>query len=249
MYLLALVDVFGQQGVFHLQGSVPENPEAKRLLNASGFPEIIAQRKVTESPDPEVMTIKTGERGETAIAKMVADFSLEKIAAKDEGAHLGTRKAIYEILLECMGNTYQHAYQSYLRYDPKWWIMADHNASEATVNITILDYGEGIPSTVRKRFLEGIGRQLTRRTLGRDNQLILSALRGERRSRTRKDHHGKGLPQIYEHSKERLISGLTIVSGHAHVSLGKEEYRDTQRPFQGTLISFQVVAAKDAPEG
>ncbi len=252
MYLLALIDIFEQQGVVLLRGNVPRAPDVRRLIDASGFLNIIARRRVTDrsDPDPEVMAIRMGRRGEPQIAKEVARFGPDKIDTSGEGARLRAQEAaIYATLMECMGNTNQHAYRSNLPYAPKWWIMAVHDAVKETVNITILDYGQGIPRTIRKRVLEGVGQRLPRRIFGRDNRLALSALKGEDRSRTGEDFHGKGLPQIYGHSTEGLISGLTIVSGHAHVSLDKREHWDTTKPFQGTLISFRVAAAKDVPEG
>ena len=104
MYLLALVDIFDQQGVVHLRGNVPKNPDARRLIIASGFLNIIARRRVIDRPDPKVMAVKMGKRGEPEIAKEVASFSSDKIGTLDEGTRLRAQEAaIYETLMECMG--------------------------------------------------------------------------------------------------------------------------------------------------
>lgn len=240
MYLLALMDVFAQQHNPKIRGSIPKAERPRNLLWASGFFDFLASRKPLVDKDSQVLSIRSGELVVGEVANKVVSYALDRLNKQRSISS----KAIVRTLLECMGNTRNHAYDENLPYLPKWWVVAVHNPEDDTVSFAILDYGSGIPTTVRKKPMERFQSTFT----SIDNRLVRSALQGEFRTRTKQAYRGKGLPSILDNYNRGHIKNLTIVSERAYVNYRTDAHFDLQLPLRGTLVAFDYSKADCATE-
>lgn len=242
MYLLSLMDVYSQQEFVKVRGNKPLKPKPRELLEESGFFDFVNTREPVIRHNTKVLSIQTGELVESKVAEEVVNFARRCLNRERDSVSAGT----YTNLLECMGNTKGHAYTQNLPYKPKWWLVAVHDETKRCVSFTILDYGLGIPTTVRKTLLEQAARFLDSVSISSkysiDHYLVNSALRGELRTRTGVKYRGKGLPRIYSNHNRQLTENLVVVSDKAYVNLGSGELLDLSTPLQGTVLSWDYVA-------
>lgn len=241
LYMLSLFDIFKQQRMLSVSGNSPKDYTCRRLLIESEFYDYVTTRQKIKHSDDKILSIRSHSLVEGEIAEQVINFALK---------HLGKERSvisrsIYSIILECMGNTREHAYDgtgdetliAKRKYSPKWWLMAVYNENTSNVSFTILDNGKGIPNTVRKKFFEKIFR-IFKKT---DYQLIQSALNGDFRTRTKNRWRGKGLPNIYQTFQKEHVSNLVIISNKAYLNYEHSIFKDLDIPFQGTLLSWDFV--------
>lgn len=95
----------------------------------------------------------------------------------------------------------------------------------------------GIPTTVRYTLLEK-SKNIIRRN---DASYIASALRGENRTETKQSNKGKGLPGIYQDTKDGWIKDLSIISGMGKCDVledGKIREQVLKYNFEGTMFSW-----------
>ena len=211
-------------------GILPKKKECKKLFQKSGFIEQINSRELNlKDIDKDILTIRVGNKTESKIAQEVVKHVREwlKVERKET-------KSIYNILIESMTNTHNHAYKNHNKED-KWYLMAYNYDNE--VHFVFLDNGYGIPSTLKTKLIDYIsGIKYS------DNKLVMSALTGkELRSQTGEVKRGKGLPKIYEHSKEDNIKELIIITNKAFVNCKTNQIKNINTSFKGTLISWKII--------
>jgi hypothetical protein len=147
---------------------------------------------------------------------------------------------LYEIIIELMTNTVQHAYNDKeILTVNQWYIYVGVN--EDILQFVFLDTGEGIPQTVNKKAIEKFGDLFN--VNRNDSYYIISALNGEWRSMTEEKYRGKGLPFVLGYSKRDEVCNYTIISGKAVVKIGKEgdvTYTDLNNRIFGTLYYWEI---------
>ena len=219
-----------------ISGNKPRDEACKTILEQSGFFKFVYSGRSIFNIDKNVYTIESYTHVEPEIAKEVKDFAVDKIKL----GHLKNLKPLYATLIECMGNTLDHAYKSTKRsVTHKWWLMAVNDEHKNEVNYIFLDNGSGIPETIRKNYKEHILRFLP---IFRDidSQLILSCLNGEFRTETKAKHRGKGLPSIYKYCKDNVLKNLKIISRKGYVDCGQGKVHELQNNFFGTLLTWTI---------
>jgi hypothetical protein len=232
LYTLSLIDYFNAKyEPFYIEGNQPLDAQCAKIFNESGFNKFVNTRTFTW-PNIDVLSIERGESTEPVIAAEVKKFSADHLKASSSQDMKSQN--LYNTLVECMNNTVGHAYKDVSRsLKPKWWIICYFDKLKGRVVFTFLDNGSGIPSTVRKNFLERVPSNTA------DGKLIVSALNGEFRSETRKKNRGLGLPEIYSYQKEKQIEDLVIISNKAKVVVGDDmKVTNLENKFHGTLLSW-----------
>ncbi|KAA3614468.1 MAG: ATP-binding protein [Planctomycetota bacterium] len=215
---------------FH--GNKPVLQEPKSIYESSGFQEYTGQTSQRESHEPikgQTFRITPGERVLPEVAASINDFIRDKFPTVNRIL----TKRIYEIILECLNNTKQHAYRGISNYR-KWWVMAIHDQDRQEIHITFLDQGEGIPNTVKKRLMEKFSSS--------DEKILISTMKGEARSGTGERFRGKGLPTIRRRAREGIISNLLVISGEGLYTCTTKEERSSKLPatLRGTLLHWTV---------
>ena len=237
MYLIAIVNDAKNHLLFkcYFTGNFPIDGVAKERLINSGFLKFVhAQGRRGIVPESRSIQIRQGRAHDPDTAKDVCVFiqtccSLSRIDTIP----------LYNILLELMGNTYQHAYDT-ITEAGFWYLFAEE--TEDFVEFVFLDTGLGIPTTVQKRFRESITAWIG---LVKDSSLIVSALKGEFRTKTKETYRGKGLPQIFDCFKSGLLCDGLVYSGAGSCMLGgvlgdKLNVNDFDEKLFGTLYSWRV---------
>lgn len=241
LYLISWFDIkkdlLRQSKVYSID---PEESVCREMLYAAGFYSRISIEKISQKFDIAILSLQTGELVEPVIANKVVEFAKKHLCSGDICKN---SKAMYSILIECMANTKNHAYRLTRKDVKNWWLMANREEKSYTerVHFAFLDRGDGIPVTIRKNILER-GKQKMK--LMSDSDLLLSTLKGEFRTRTKKGFRGKGLPKIHEHSNAKEIKNLLIISQNGYYHF-KNDFnhnevivKDIPNKFHGTLISW-----------
>jgi len=241
MYLLAMINNLKRnfQNNYSFSGNVPHDPDIKALLVKSGFFQYVKYTGKGElERDTDKVQIVSGENVATAMAKKISDFVCAKAGIqKRECAFL------YNMMIELMSNAHNHAYnQQNAIIDPRWYCFADYNAETNVAEFTFMDTGEGIPTTVKKKFTE----RLDFLKLKGDNTYVVSALKGEFRTETQKPHRGKGLPKIREFCEKNKIQNMRIITNQADVTVHDKvlEAKDLSVSLMGTLFYWQIDLSK-----
>ncbi len=234
MYFLALLKkIKSSSTLYGFRGSYPANRKCRELLQASGFFRYVDAGRTQRDLNYEstVVQIQNGEHVETEIAKQVCDFTIDKLRLKRTDT-----KQLYDMVIELMSNTRQHAYRHKKSSYNEWYIFVQFLPEERTVRFIFLDTGEGIPATVKRK-----GFEVAREFVGlgpRDTQFIRSALEGQFRSRTGDTYRGKGLPRVNRYCVERYINDLTIISNRGY--FGRNQNGDMARVLDGTLFYWEI---------
>jgi hypothetical protein len=236
LYMLSVFDYYGSEHGFHqFSGNYPDDTTCRDYLISSGFFKNIHHSKPATKPRSDILSVRNDSRVHGPTADNVINFAL-KTLGKTRGIE---SKQIYGTLIECMGNTRNHAHLGSNHDHRKWWLMARYDEKDKRINFSFLDNGTGIPKTVKLNFYE----RFRESAFGNrdDAALILSALRGELRTRTGKKWRGTGLPQILDFSKKQVIDNLVVISNRGRVNASTESPISLTRKFYGTMLSWDFV--------
>jgi len=232
--LLALIHNMKYKKIpFKVQGNSPKNSSAQEIFSQSGFLNYVNAESDTISMTEDCLQIYDGRDADSAIAKKLCLFAMDKLE-KDRTK----LKDLYNIVMEIIINTKQHAYNDDSNL-PKWYAYARYNSNG--IDFSILDTGFGIPYTVRKNWLEKINELVAKLPLVKtsDSKLLKSVMDGEFRTKTEEKYRGKGIPMIARHNHENYIQNLSVISNRGFVRLGEKE-ADLKTPFRGTLYCWRV---------
>lgn len=236
MYLLAIVNNlesnFKNKYVF--SGNAPDNQEVRKLFAESGFYQFVKYQGTNPiSKNENTLQIVSGEDCDTDLAKRLSDFVCEKASVDKRACSF-----LYNMMIELMSNTHRHAYphSTSILY-PRWYCFAKYDGKRM-VSFSFMDVGVGIPTTVKKSFSEKIDFL----GLQGEHTYVVSALKGDFRTSTRKGYRGKGLPKIREFAQARKIENLHIIANKADVIVRKDSYSsdDINLPLRGTLYYWQI---------
>ena len=235
MYLLAIISNLRTKfvGRCHFSGDVPDDRIAKGKMLSSGFHKYVQMSsKVKLDRNSDNVQIKTGYKNNPDVAAEICEFAIKQ----SKGKKRKDFNFLYCMLSELMFNTKDHAYNK-SEFEKTWYLYVEKSTNH--IRFSFLDIGEGIPSTVNKKWHEKL------RALGivSDSDLIISSLKGDfKRTQTKKDNRGRGLPSIFESKVSKQIDNLRIISGKGKVEYSehgiyKEELTNSMR---GTLVSWTI---------
>ena len=235
MYLLSIVNNLNEN--FHdkytFSGNAPSSPEVRKKFNESGFYSFVKYfgRELLTHNDDNVQIV-SGESYDTETAKKITDFVILKA-----GLRRNQCKFLYEAVIELMNNTQKHAYNKNDLLYPRWYCYVEYHNSNL-ITFTFMDTGAGIPTTVQKKFAE----KLDLLKLIDENKYVVSALKGEFRTATKKYQHGKGLPKIRDFCAKEVMNDLIIVTNKANVFVQKDSIKGKDLPVQlkGTLYNWKI---------
>lgn len=239
MYILAILRNIKDSLVYKydFKGNAPFNHKANEILRKSGFFDYVKTRRPILVTDGENVKIKSGNTVDSNIARFVCDYINKKCNTKKFFTG-----ELYELLIELMTNTVQHAYKDKnVLTTNQWYIYVGDN--ELDFEFVFLDTGVGIPQTISKRLKEKAKEILFK--INGDSFYLKSALKGEWRTRTEADHRGKGLPSIVEYTKRVEVSECKLFSGYGMCEIdSKKREKLIEHEFEnklfGTLIYWKI---------
>lgn len=241
VYMLSLFEYCQEKyGFLNISGNFPKEETCHNLLIESGFFKYVKSSIPRKSSSGNILAIESESTVQSKIAQKVVMFTRN---------HLKQNKSIksrrtYEILIECMSNTIDHAYKQNSLV-PKWYLIALNKPGTGKVSFTFLDGGQGIPSTINIKHQERVKQLISKFVYTvpsiKDNALIYSALKGEFRTRTNEGYRGKGLPKIYQCVENKEIDNLVIISNRGYINCSTDEQRGLFSTFHGTLFSWDFM--------
>ena len=243
MYLIAVICDAKSKRVYKqsFRGNMPKNEDAKKVFINSGFLKYFSHNNIDIIPQSNNVKIIRGQLSDPDIAKQLCDFVQEKYSYDK----IATRP-LYEILVELMGNTKQHAYEEStyaigLQPPKNWYVYAEEK--DNVIGFVFLDTGLGIPATVARRFRE----RLPIAGKNHHSALIVSAMKGEyNRSQTKMKNRGRGLPQISQCFQDGLFNKAFVFSGKGSCYLNSETQNEyMEQPLRaklfGTLFTWTLM--------
>lgn len=247
LYILSIFDdLEATYGYLNVEGNMPDDKSCRDMIISSGFLEYFETQIPQNGNSDNITKIMSDRLVDGRFASEAKQFAMANIKGKSPREY----RAIYEMMIECMSNTIGHAYIS-RKYDKgdmnKWWFIAYNSQTESKINFAFLDSGAGIAKTIYTTHKEK-ARQVMNQIMSImsvdtthqefDKLLILSALRGEFRTRTRYGYRGKGLPKMYFHNQNGTIHDLKVISNFGYVNCQNSQAENLSRQFKGTLLTW-----------
>ena len=218
-------------------GRAPEDKKLLKMMVGSGFYEYVMHnipnyRKPTQH---SLIHVETRSKVENEIAKKQGEEAVLHTFGTSERF-----LPVYKILIECMGNTNNHAgLGKQGRYD--WWLFRYDDPETGVTSFTFLDLGIGIFKSINKRkiseLIESVG-------FGNNVGYAHRLFAGEIPSRTGRKDRGKGWPSIHNIVKEtREIQNFTLISNDIYATIDSQSETSIKRMntgFRGTLIYWEI---------
>lgn len=238
MYLLGIINNLKRKfrPRYSFKGNFPQDPRVRDLIRNSGFNKFVRYNGIEPiARDVDSVQIVSGDKVNTRLARRICDFVLSK-----GNIQKSTTAFLYNMMIELMANVYAHAYNgvsSDILYS-RWYCFAEYDAICNTVSFSFMDTGAGIPSTVRKHGLEHIDLL----NLTGDGPYVISALKGELRSKTKEPYRGKGLPKIFGYCQRGLIRNMRIITNQGDVDIFNASVtsKELTSTLKGTLFYWQI---------
>jgi hypothetical protein len=219
-----------------MKATLPKCDVMRRRFNKSGILDHVSSDIREERGGNNFLLHKvTKNKVENGIAKDMAKKGSEFVF----GANARIR-AVYEILIECMANTNNHAAGSEVGVVYDWWLVMNSSEVSRKVNYTILDLGVGVfESSPMKLYVSSLVGDIARR-FRHNADLVDDLVLGKIRSSTGLDQRGKGIPLIHKRSQDTRIINSVMVSNDVMLDLCSGKAKRLSSEFSGTLIHFEL---------
>lgn len=213
-------------------GNAPNNENLKKLFFQSGFYEYVNTRGTKPINNKKLLIHEiTNNKVEPDKAKDAYLLGLRHTFQNED-----IFEPLYNILIEIMQNTNNHAGATRGKYD--WWLHVYNHPDSAKTSYTFLDLGVGIFESLpvqsfKRDFLELLG-------LKSNLDLVPQLFAGEIKSRTSRPERGKGIPQVYECSQHEYFEKFILISNDIYADLKTNENRLIKNHFNGTLFYWEL---------
>lgn len=237
--LLSLVSRLTRLHGIVIRGNYPSNQRAMRTIRESGFDQYLK----TSLPPAENLKgaiikrdlLLQAKQADGEYARQLIDF-----CAKDDRNHLRLKQS-FSHLIECMGNTHQHAADH--PGIESWWASAFQDQQRQCDCFTFVDMGVGIFNSIE---LSNRLKLYNLVSLFRP-QVLRELLLGKIPSSTKLSYRGRGLPSIYGSCKSGAIGKLVIVTNDVYADVEEDRYVTLPSGFTGVVLYWEV--AHDSGKG
>ena len=225
----------GKYGI--IRGNAPNNKELAQLFIESGF------YKHVETDNKNLKNI---EKADENLLHRESHVKVQSDIAK-KACILGTKHVlhsacpfpiVYEMLIEAMSNTNNHANRNE-RGKTKWWLYV-YNAPNNTTCYSFVDLGVGIFDSVPVALYKKVTKLLH---ISHNADLAKDLLEGKIKSREKIDQNirGKGIPQIASNCSSDSIGRAYIISNDVKIDLKTKIAERLHSNFKGTFIYWELV--------
>lgn len=219
-----------------IRGNAPLRPTLQKTFVESGFYNHVNASKY----------LKGAHKKDNNLFHQESHFRVESDIAK-KACLLGTRHVfgnerpfedLFEMLVESMSNTNNHAANQQKDKQIKWWLYT-YNDPNGNTLYTFIDLGVGIfdsvPATRFKKLKKAIG-------ISHNVDIVADLLEGKIKSREEVDNNmrGKGIPQIAANSKNCMFKRAYIISNDVKINLKNGLPERLGANFLGTLLFWEL---------
>lgn len=215
-----------------IYGNEPINDDLKSLFVQSGLYDYVSIKGPKPTNGNKLLLHKlTDNKVEPDIAKEACLLGLRHTFKNEE-----IFEPLYNILIEIMQNTNNHAGNIRGKYD--WWLHVYNHPDSLKTSYTFLDLGVGIFESIpvksfKRDFLNFFG-------FTSNLDLVPKLLAGEIRSRTTRPERGKGIPQVFDCSSDDTFDKFVLISNDICADLKSQTYRKLNSEFKGTLYYWSI---------
>jgi hypothetical protein len=210
-------------------GNKPRNAEAKKILESSGFFSHVFGA-IEKDNYNTANTIVTRGRNNVEPEKSAA---IVQSAMKCIKGIQYRNQAIQGMLIELMANSINHAFPD--RILKEWVLSVSHHDTEKKVSFSFVDNGVGIIDTLRLTFKQHIAHVFK----GNDD-LLLTAFKGQIGSRTGLKYRGKGLPSILKKFNKKKFSNLVVITNDVFLDFETNKFVVLNSSFNGTYYYWEL---------
>lgn len=217
------------------KGNAPSDPGLEKMFTASGFYDHVIAPGNFKQGKENLLHRETHIKVKSDVAKNAALIGINHVFR-------GKRifEPLYEILIESMSNTNNHASPEE-DVNCKWSLLVYSDPKKRMTSYSFLDLGIGIfESAVVKDYI----RNIFKGTLLYSNlNLVDKLLSGELQSRIDKDREirGKGIPQIVDSASSVHFQRFYIISNDVKIDLKTRKAELLKNNFKGTFLYWELV--------
>lgn len=227
------------------KGNEPKKDDLKKIFSESGFYEHVTQAVGFKKSQPgNLLHKEVAQKVVERIARNACIIGMENVFKKSEpdGQSYDTYSSLYEILIECMANTHNHANLN-KQGECRWWLYVYNNPVTSSTSYTFIDLGVGIFKSAHTR--NYVTKLLKVTGLYPNINLVDDLLAGKIHSRIEKDRElrGKGIPQIVGHSKDAWFKSFYIITNNVKIDLTNGLNESLDYDFEGTFLHWELVNA------
>jgi hypothetical protein len=238
--LVASVNSSWFKGGSRVSGNAPLDPKAALMFDQSGFYGHVSSRKPLVNRSTKHLLLHRITRNKVENVEAMNAGKLAVSHLYKDGRRI---RPLYEVLIECMANTNNHAGQGRRGlYD--WWLFVYNDPDRNRSVFTFLDLGVGVFQSLPVRTFV----RATLRTVGLGSNLDLlpKLFAGEISSRTMKAERGKGIPRIHEHASGGTFTRFTMIANDVYADLVAGNSFTLRTSFHGTFFCFELEPPKVA---
>ena len=216
------------------KGEAPTDPKLRKLFIESGFYNFVATSKQNKEQTKNLLHKEADYKVRPNIAKAACIFGMNHALGS-----ISPFEPLYEILVECMQNTNNHAS---LDCDEKlkWWMFV-YNCEETNISkYSFLDLGVGIFESMRvKNYIKKAAKDIGFLS---NTHFVKDLLAGNIQSRINKDNEirGKGIPQIVAHSNFEIFKEFRIITNDVKIDLKNRTHEKLNNNFSGTFYYWEI---------
>jgi hypothetical protein len=225
------------------RGNEPENKELAQLFEISGFYKFVRSHHKSNDSDG---TLLHKERDH----KVNPDFAMQAalIGVQNSFGSSAPFEPLYEILIECMSNSNNHA-------NPKnpgscyWWLFVHSNPDTRVTSYSFIDLGVGIFGSMRVRGI--IQRFAKAAGYSKDISFADDLLEGKLHSRLEKDREirGKGIPQIVSCAGMPQFRRFHLITNDVFFDLKNHHKEELGSPMAGTFLYWELQPTNNHEHG
>ena len=217
----------------NIGGNNPENEDFQLMFKQSGFYSHVISTHINLEDDKNLLIHKvTRKKVHPKIAKSACLVGVRHTFGNDIKF-----PPIYEILIECMANTRNHASSAKnKKYD--WWLFVYKNDESKVTSYTFIDLGVGVFKSLSvETYIE---KALEKTGIKSNMALIPKLLIGEISSRTSQGERGKGFPLIHENSKHNNIKKVILMTNDIYADIKRNKYTKSSFDLSGTILYLEL---------
>ena len=216
-------------------GNEPKKPNLNKLFRESGFYDHVRTSGFVRSSKSNLLHKEVNRKVVPEVAKKALLVGVKHVFGD-------TRPfaPLYEILVECMSNTNDHAD---LRGTGKcnWWLYVYCDPVEKLTSYSFLDLGVGIfKSAIVQNYLKNVFKGTP---LYKNIYLVDDLLAGNIKSRvygSDKEIRGKGIPQIVDHAKSLHFRSFYVITNDVMINLKSGYKEQLKHTLDGTFLYWEL---------
>jgi len=216
------------------KGDAPKKPELKKIFRESGFYNFVKSKGFSRSGMGCLLHKEMHTKVMPILAKKAALLGIQHTFGNDK-----PYEPLYDILIECMSNTNNHA-SSKRNEKCNWWLYVYNDPHSNNTSYSFLDLGVGIfDSVIVQNYLKNIFKGTM---FYRNINVVDDLISGIIKSSAEEDNEirGKGIPQIVEYSKLPVFKNFLIITNDVKIDLKTSHREQLDHNFSGTLLYWEI---------